>query len=583
MSFLAKRSIGTKLGALAGIPLALLVAVTAMNYRGSVETNRRFIELYYDNTLPAINGNVLRAHSHAVQKDILKMLLTDDRAKMDSFKADFARRNGEMAKIIDDFKDYNLDAKAASFVDQITSASSELAKLQNECLSLADANRDEEATQLFFDKVEPIALSYALTLHDFSGYLIDNTDESQKETEAYSERALKITVLIAVIAAVVTLVMSFFISRIITKPINAMKEKIAAFAGGDLTADFNAGDGDAIAKMENELARMADKLRDVIGAIKTAGSRISDASQDFSAMAEQTSASVEEFKANVDEMNANLGEAASVSDKVNVSVGEVAAGAQTTAERGTEIARRTDNAMNAGDAGMKAVRSVVEGIGRVVASSAASTASVVELGNRTRQIQNFVTQIGSIADQTNLLALNAAIEAARAGDAGRGFAVVAEEVRKLAEDSNVAAKNIAALASEITSDLDKIVNCAQENTEDSNKAKELSRETEEAISKMIAALREIASSTQDLASVAQEQAASSEEIAESVRKMSVKINSTARASDNIRTSVAEVAAASEKVAEGSENLSSLAGELQSELSFFNAERSPSGTLVPIRN
>ena len=227
--------------------------------------------------------------------------------------------------------------------------------------------------------------------------------------------------------------------------------------------------------------------------------------------------------------------------------------------------------MSAGDAGMSAVRSVVGGIGRVAESSAAATSAVLELGNRTRQIQSFVSQIGSIADQTNLLALNAAIEAARAGDAGRGFAVVAEEVRKLAEDSNVAAKNIAELASQITSDLDKIVNYAQENTSDSNTAKELSAETENAISHMIEYLRDIASSTQDLAAVAEQQAASSEEIAEAVQGMSTKINDTANASENIRTSVSEVAAASEKVAEGSENLSSLAGNLQDELAYFTID------------
>jgi methyl-accepting chemotaxis protein len=187
-----------------------------------------------------------------------------------------------------------------------------------------------------------------------------------------------------------------------------------------------------------------------------------------------------------------------------------------------------------------------------------------------------VSQIGSIADQTNLLALNAAIEAARAGDAGRGFAVVAEEVRKLAEESNVAAKNIAELASAITSELDMIVKYSQENADDSSKAKMLSSDTETAIANMLSYLKEIASATQDLAAVAEEQAASSEEIAEAVQGMSGKINDTANAGVNIRTSVAEVAAASEKMAEGSENLSSLSGELQERLSFFRLDESSRG-------
>jgi methyl-accepting chemotaxis protein len=268
-------------------------------------------------------------------------------------------------------------------------------------------------------------------------------------------------------------------------------------------------------------------------------------------------------------MSANLSNLAAASEEVNASVEEVAAGAQTTAEKGTDIARKVEAAMTAGEVGVSSVRRVVEGITRVTASSEASTEAVMELGNRARQIQSFVTQIGGIAGQTNLLALNAAIEAARAGDAGRGFAVVAEEVRKLAEESNVAAKNIADLASQISSDLDKIVSYAEANTQDSNNAKELSAETEEAISNMISNLREIASSTQDLAAVSEEQAASSEEIAEAVQNMSTKINDSSNASENIRNSSQEVAAASERIAERSEGLANLAGMLQEQLDFFN--------------
>jgi methyl-accepting chemotaxis protein len=132
----------------------------------------------------------------------------------------------------------------------------------------------------------------------------------------------------------------------------------------------------------------------------------------------------------------------------------------------------------------------------------------------------------------------------------------------------VAAKNIADLASTITSELDTIVNYAQDNAADSNKAKDLSSETEKAISHMITYLREIASATQDLAAVAEEQAASSEEIAEAVQGMSGKINDTAGAGENIRSGVADVASTSEMVAEDAETLSKLSGELQKKLSFF---------------
>jgi methyl-accepting chemotaxis protein len=313
---------------------------------------------------------------------------------------------------------------------------------------------------------------------------------------------------------------------------------------------------------------MSSALNRVIGAVNDGSRNISETAHEFSATAQETNASVEEFRANVEDMGSNLDRLASSSEEINASVEEVAAGAQATAEKGTSIARRVDEALTAGDSGVDAVKRVVGSISEVAESSATTTTAVLELGSRARQIQGFVSQIGGIADQTNLLALNAAIEAARAGDAGRGFAVVAEEVRKLAEESNVAAKNIAELASKITSELDSIVNFSQANAEKSTKAKELSADTESAINKMIEYLREIAGSTQDLAAVAQEQAASSEEIAETVQNMSVRISDTAKAGDNIRSGVTDVATAAERIALGADGLTGLSADLAEMLAFF---------------
>jgi methyl-accepting chemotaxis protein len=249
----------------------------------------------------------------------------------------------------------------------------------------------------------------------------------------------------------------------------------------------------------------------------------------------------------------------------------VAAGAQATAQRGTDIARQVDDAMIAGENGMSAVRRAVSGI-EVVARHASETAqSVQELGERARQIQSFVTQIGGIADQTNLLALNAAIEAARAGEAGRGFAVVAEEVRKLAEDSNVAAKSIQELAKTITDDLDNVVSISIGNAKASQEANELSRETEGTIGAMIASLKNISGGTQDLAAVSQEQAASSAEIAEAVQNIAGKVGGAAETGEHIRRGAGDVAEAAEKITLRADGLSRLSVNLQELLMFFKLE------------
>ncbi|MDR1917143.1 MAG: methyl-accepting chemotaxis protein [Synergistaceae bacterium] len=571
MSWLKNRSIGAKLGILSGVPLLILVFITIFNYYSSNTSNQLFIYAYENYTVPNTDIDQIRVNLQATQKNVLKIALDTDLARIRDFKADLELRRQETVETYEKLSKVPLDAEDKESLNKLKTVAANLRRLQDECIELGAVNKGDEANAKFFEELEPIAAEYNGELVQLAKKMTVKTDAAQKKAVEDSNSMTFSSSMGALIAVIFTIVLSFFISRIITRPINDMKEKIALFADGDLSVNFSDTGRDAISQMSNGLDAMVDALKNVVKAVQNAGSQISDSSQDFSAMAEETNASVEEFRANVDEMGVNLAGLAASSEEVNASVEEVAAGAQTTAEKGTDIARKVDNAMSAGEDGMSAVRDVVNGIGRVAESSAASTSAVLELGNRARQIQSFVSQIGSIADQTNLLALNAAIEAARAGDAGRGFAVVAEEVRKLAEDSNVAAKNIAELASTITSELDSIVRYAQENAADSNKAKELSTTTENAISNMISYLHDIANSTQDLAAVAQEQAASSEEIAEAVQSMSTKINDTATAGENIRTSVAEVAAASEKVAEGAENLSSLSGDLQTELSFFRMD------------
>ncbi|MDR3255287.1 MAG: methyl-accepting chemotaxis protein [Synergistaceae bacterium] len=570
MSWLKNRSIGGKLGILSGIPLVLLVFITIFNYSAIVNIEKRNKFAYENYSYFAAEMAVFRANLQANQKNILKAILTEDEDKIKAAVDDIEERRTQNLEILNAYAITDMTDTEKSLLAEINSMISNLRTMQDKTVELGrQKGHKDEAEDYFFDEVDPYVIKFNNDLRELSDYLIEEAQRLQDETNTYAETTSGAGMIIAIFAVLFTLFLSFIISRFITRPIGVMEKNISKFAEGDLTISYSVTGRDALSQMGNEILQMAGTLQGVVSTIKTAGGRISDSAQDFSAMAEETNASVEEFRANVDEMSVNLSGLASASEEVNASVEEVAAGAQTTAEKGTDIARKVDNAMSAGDSGMSAVRSVVEGIGRVAESSAASTSAVLELGNRTRQIQSFVTQIGSIADQTNLLALNAAIEAARAGDAGRGFAVVAEEVRKLAEDSNVAAKSIAELASQITGDLDRIVNYAQENTAVSNKAKDLSNETESAITNMITYLRDISSSTQDLAAVAEEQAASSEEIAEAVQGMSTKINATARASENIRTSVTEIAAASEKVAEGSEELSNLAGHMQDNLSYFN--------------
>ncbi|MDR3265383.1 MAG: methyl-accepting chemotaxis protein [Synergistaceae bacterium] len=404
-------------------------------------------------------------------------------------------------------------------------------------------------------------------------------DESELMESAYDMlRTIMITSGGIVLLAFAILV---FLSRSIVRPIKELQDDIVVFARGDLSREFKTRGRDEIAIMGKHLQEMADNLKQIIGSVKKASNGIIDSAREFSALAEQTNASAENFSASVENIDSNLESLALTGQEVKSSVGEVADGARATSEKGSDIAHRVEDAMSAGENGMNAVRRAVSGIDEVAVNVSETAKSIQELGARTRQIQGFVARIGGIANQTNLLALNAAIEAARAGEAGRGFAVVAGEVRKLAEESNIAAKNIEELAGVITGDLDRVVAISIDNTKVSENARGLSRETEEIIASMLSYLKEITEATRNLATVSDRQAASGEEIAGAVQEIATKVESTVRAGESIRSGVGGVASTAQRMAERVDDLAGLADNLHEMLSFFRmGDPVPAAALSP---
>ena len=569
MQWFRNLKISVKIMALVGLMVLLLTLLVVLSYRSGDKLEDSISRLYDDYAIPVVYIYESEAATRKIKAIAIGSLLETDKNRMASFTNEVRELRGESEDNLNKFAAANTTRESRAIFEKLRAATPRMNAMIDRVLQLGMENQNAEGyaylqSKEFFDMDEEFYDYYG----ELARNLVTAADTQRDGAVAESNSTQTTSMVMGILAIALGSLAGFAIVRMIVGPLNELRNGVEAFSKGDLTVTLESEGRDEVAVMGHTLGEMSGVLNRVLGGVNGASRNISETAHEFSAMAEETNASVEEFRANVDEMGGNLDNLASASEEVNASVQEVAAGAQATAEKGTDIARKVDEAMVAGDEGVEAVRRVVQGIGRVAESSSSTTSAVMDLGNRARQIQNFVSQIGGIADQTNLLALNAAIEAARAGEAGRGFAVVAEEVRKLAEDSNVAAKSIAELASTITGELDGIVDAAQGNAKDSGEARELSAETETAINRMISYLREIAGSTQDLAAVSEQQAASSEEIAETIQNMATRIGKTAQAGENIKMSVSEVASAAERVALGAEGLSSLAGNLEEELTFF---------------
>ncbi|MDR1914961.1 MAG: methyl-accepting chemotaxis protein [Synergistaceae bacterium] len=564
-----------KILALVMILIALMLIISFKGYNTSARIAQDIEQTYENYAKPAMN--MLKARSLAVEnrRMVLSMFNTLVDSELKSYAERVTQNRAAIADLVKVLNPELLSPEAKKVHSSLLKTGPEYRKFQDEAI---DGALEKIPRALIVPRLTSTGdigwweNEYADGFAALTEFLIQKGDEATTIAKSEATRGGIQIAYTSTAAVLLGILLSIFVSKTITGPINKIQNSVNLFAEGDLASKFSSHGRDELAVMGRALQNMADKLKDIIGSVKNASRHIMETSHDFSALAQETSASVQEFRSNVDEMGANLDSLAATGEEVNASVEEVASGAQTTAGKGTDIATKVDDAMRAGDNGMEFVRKAVTGIESVVDNASATAKSVQELGDRANQIQGFVSQINDIAEQTNLLALNAAIEAARAGEAGRGFAVVAEEVRKLAEDSNVAAKNIEGLAMTIKTELNKVVDMSWDNAKASEEAKEISRKTEEILENMISYLSDIAGETQDLAAISQEQAASSEEIAEAVESIATRVRNAADAGENIRSGAGEVSNAADRIAVGSEGLSKLVEELDDLLEFFKMER-----------
>jgi len=273
--------------------------------------------------------------------------------------------------------------------------------------------------------------------------------------------AIATVILILIMGVVVT-----FAVRHTLSPLKSVQSALEHVANGDLSIpDLHIEGSDEIALLAHDTNSMKNAIRTLLSNIAHSAEQVAAASQELTATANQTGESIRVVANSAVKMAENNQDQVRELENTHDKVSNMNNDMTDLTNYSNDMKEAANDSLKGVANGQVTVRKAIETMHNMSKQIDASSVIVEALGERSASIVQVIETISNIASQTNLLALNAAIEAARAGEAGRGFAVVAEEVRKLAEQSEIAAKSISDMITTIQSDTIKAVQAMKENNE----------------------------------------------------------------------------------------------------------------------
>jgi len=347
-------------------------------------------------------------------------------------------------------------------------------------------------------------------------------------------------VFLIIIIILITVVIYYFNKRFVIKPLQEVSATINRIANGDFTVSIEVKSNDEIGMVARDLNKMVNDIKGSLDIVANSIDQLASTSAELSSNAEM-------IAAGAIEQAEQASTTASAVEEVNATVVEVAQNAANVASS----ANLAKEQVLKGHAIVTETKEMMEKIAETVSHSANT---VRALGESSEQIGQIIQVIDDIADQTNLLALNAAIEAARAGEHGRGFAVVADEVRKLAEKTVKATKEIAEMIENIQADTGGAVASMQEGVEQVDFGKQKAEEAAMALDQIKESVETVSYEVSQIARATDEQTKATELMAQSV--------------ENISKVASENSLASKESAQAVEQLSRLASELQAMINRF---------------
>lgn len=545
------------------VSLAMLTVGSIGYYYTNAMSNEMKV-MYNENLLSIKRLNETRHNFRAVHGMILELIFGNvDKGTEDKLTNEIKSLAAETDKTLTAYESQKLTPYEQEKFLKLKEAIGQYRTERQKAIELAKQGKKQEAYTYFTKQAAGKLEEVNITLQELANYMAEKSDKANREGEGHASFAGKVIFSLTGFFTLLSMFLGWKLSTMIVSRLGTVRTFLAEIANGNLGLEnIKIVEQDEIGEIGHGLNKMADSLKGVVRQVIESAEQVAASSEQLTASAEQSAQATNQVAATISEVAQGAETQASAVTTTTFVVEQLSTGIEQVALNATRMSEVSDKTFQAAQDGGKAVKAAMNQMDIVEQTVTKSANVVAKLGERSKEMGQIVETISGIAAQTNLLALNAAIEAARAGEHGRGFAVVAEEVRKLAEQSQESAKEIANLIAEAGMNTDHAVNAMKEGSREVNVGAEVVNTAGKAFKEISTFIDQLADQIKETSASIGQMASGSQKIVAAVHDIDQISKDTAGRTQTVSAATEEQSASMEEIAASSQALAKMAEELQ---------------------